>query len=170
MGFFVKDGLDSSVVPTKTYTTFENFLLKISLHEESFYFLNIYRPPSPSTTSFFEQFQSLLKEIHHTTENLVIIGDFNFHLKTTCSNSKTFHSLIESFDLIQKVNFPTHIHGHTLDLVLTKSNNDNISNVHTTDAFSDHFSISFTLNLSTPYPKLMLLSPFVNTIKLIKRN
>ena len=80
----------------------------------------------------------------------MIIGDFNFHLETTCSNSKTFHSFIDSFDLTQKVNFPTHIHGHTLDQVLTKSNNDYISNVHTTDAFSDHFSISFTLNLSTP--------------------
>ena len=63
---------------------------------------------------------------------------------------KTFHPLIDSFDLIQKVNFPTHIHRHTLDLVLTKSNNDNISNVHTTDAFSNHFSVSFTLNFLTP--------------------
>ena len=35
-------------------------------------------------------------------------------------------------------------------MALTKSNNDIISNGHTTDAFSDHFSISFTLNLSTP--------------------
>ena len=146
----MKDGLDPSVVPTKTCTNFENFLLKISLHKESFDFLNIYRPPSSSTTSFFEQFQSLLEDIHHTTENLVIIGDFNFHLETTCSNSKTFHSLVDSFDLIHKVNFPTHIHGYTLDLVLTKSNNDSISNVHNTDAFSDHFSISFILNLSTP--------------------
>ena len=146
----MKDGLDPSVVPTRTCTTFESFLLKISLHKESFYFLSIYRPPSSNTTSFFEQFQSLLEDIHHTTENLVIIGDFNFYLEKTCSNSKTFLSLIESFDLIKKVNFPTHIHGHTLDLVLTKSNNDNISNVHTTDVFSDHFSISFTLNLSTP--------------------
>ena len=80
----------------------------------------------------------------------MIIGDFNFHLKTTCLNSKTFHYLIDSFNLTHKVNFPTHIHGHTLDQVLSKSNNDYISNVHTTDAFSDHFSISFTLNLSTP--------------------
>ena len=166
LGFFVKDVLDPSVVPTKTCTTFENCLLKISLHKESFYFLNIYRPQFSSTTTFFEYFQSLLEDIHHTTENLVIIGDFNFYLETTCSNSKTFHSLIESFDLIQKVNFPTHIHGHTLDLVLTKSNNDNISNVHTTDAFSDHFLITS----QPPYPKLILLSPFVNTIKLIKRN
>ena len=80
----------------------------------------------------------------------MIIGDFIFHLETTCSNLRTFHSLIESFDLNQNINFPTHIHGHTLDLVLTKSNNDNISNVHTTDAFSHLFSISFTLNLSIP--------------------
>ena len=64
---------------------------------------------------------------------------------------KTFHSFIDSFDLIQKVNFSAHIHGHTLDLILTKSNNDNVSNVHTTDVF-DHFSISFTLNLSTLDP------------------
>ena len=111
--------------------------------------MNIYRPPSSSTSTFFEHFQSLLKDIHLTTENLAIIIDFNLHLETTCSNSKTFHSLINSFDLIQKVNFPTHIHRHTLDQVLTTSNNDNISNVHTTDAFSDHLSVSFTLNFLT---------------------
>ena len=75
-------------------------------------------------------------------ENLALIGDFNFYLETTCSNSKTFASLIDLFYSIQKVNFPTHIHGHTLDQVLTKSNNGNISNVH--------FSISFTLNFLAP--------------------
>ena len=80
-GFFVKDGLDSSAVPTKTCTTFENFLIKISLHKESFYFLNIYRAPSPSTSTFLEQFQTLLEDIHHNTKNMVFIGDFNFHQK-----------------------------------------------------------------------------------------
>ena len=84
----------------------------------------------------------------------MIIGDFNFHLESTSSNSKTFNSLIESFDLAQKVNSPTHIHGHTLDLLLTKCNNDNISNVHTTDAFSDHFSITCTLHLPTLRPQI----------------
>ena len=118
--------------------------------KESFYFLNIDKPPFSSTLTFFEQFQLLLEDIHHTTENLVIIGDFNLHIERTCANSKAFHSLIDSFDLIQKVNFPTYIHGHTLDMVLTKSNNDNIFNVHTTDAFSDHFSFSFTPNFLTP--------------------
>ena len=58
LGFFVKDGLDASVVSTKTYTTLENCLIKISTNKESFYFLNIYRPPSSSTPAFFEHFQS----------------------------------------------------------------------------------------------------------------
>ena len=58
LGFFVKDRLDASVVSTKTYTTFENFLIKISTNKESFYFMNIYRPPSSSTPAFFEHFQS----------------------------------------------------------------------------------------------------------------
>ena len=119
------------------------------MNKESLYFLNIYRPPSSSTPAFFEHFQSFLEDIHPTTENLAIIGDFNLHLDTTCSNSKTFHSLINSFDLILKVNLPTHIHGHTLDQVLTKSSNENISNVRTTDAFSDHLSVSFSLNFLT---------------------
>ena len=144
LGIFVKDGLDVSVVSTKTCSIFENVPIKISLNKESLYFLNIYRPPSCSTPTFFEHFQSLLEDIHLTTENLAIIGDFNLHLETTCSNSKIFHSLINSLDLIQKINF------HTLDQVLTKSNNDNIFNVHTTDAFSDHLSVSFILNVLTP--------------------
>ena len=137
------------MVTTKAYTTCENFLIQISMNKESFYFLNIYRPPSSSTPTFFEHFQSFLEDIHLTTENLAIIGDFNLHIESTCSNSKTFQSLINSFDLIQKVNFPSHIHRHTLDQVLTKSSNDNISNVHTTDAFSYHFSVSFFLNFLT---------------------
>ena len=168
LGFFVKDGLDSSVVPTKTCTTFENFLIKISLHKESFYFLNIYRPPSSSISTFFEQFQSLLEDIHHNTENLVIIGDFNFHIESTSSNSKAFNSLIDSFDLTQKVNFPTYIYRHTLDFLLTKSNNDHILNVHATDAFSDHFSITCTLHLPTPRSQINATVSFRNYHKINK--
>ena len=99
----------------------------------------------------------------------MIIGDFNFHLETTSSNSKTFNSLIDSFDLTEKVNFPTHIYAHTLDLLLTKSNNDHISNVHTTDAFSDHFSISCTLHLPTPRSQISATVSFHKYHKINKK-
>ena len=81
LGFFVKDGLDASVVYTKTCSTFENFLIKISLNKESFYCLNIYRPPSSNTSTFFEHFQSLLEDIHLTTENLISIFTLKQHVQ-----------------------------------------------------------------------------------------
>ena len=123
------------------YKHHENFSSRYPYTKSLLYFLNIYRPPSSSTPTFFEQ------DIHHTKN----------------------HSLINSFNLIQKVNFLTHIHEHTLDLVLTKSNNDKISNVHTTDAFYDHFSLVSPQICQPLDPKLMLLLPFINTIKLIMR-
>ena len=96
--------------------------------------------------NLFRTVSVISENFHLTTYNLVIIGDFNINLNTSCSNSKSFHSLIESFDLNQKVSFPTHVHRHTLNLLLIKSNNDSISYAHTSDAFSS----SFTLNLTTP--------------------
>ena len=98
----------------------------------------------------------------------MIIGDFNYHIESTSSNSKAFNSLIDSFDLTQKVNFPTHIYGHTLDLLLTKSNNDHILNVDATDAFSDHFSITCTLHLPTPSSQINATVSFRNYHKINK--
>ena len=160
----MSDGLDSSIVPTKTCTTFENFLIKISLHKE--YYLLFEYIKTTILQYFNLLFQSLLEDIHHTTGNLVIIGDFNFHLESTSSNSKK--SLIDSFDLTKKVNFPSYIYRHTLDLLLNKCNNDNISNVHTTNAFSDHFSITCTLHLPTPRFQINATVSFRKYLKIHK--
>ena len=76
-----------------------------------------------------------------------------------------------SLDFIQKVTFPTHIHGHTLALVLTKPTFDSISyiHVHHSQAFSDYFSTSFTLNLTIPRSQTDNIVIFVNTIELTKK-
>ena len=90
-----------------------------------------------------------MENAHLTNDNRVFISDFYIHLETTCSNSKTFDYLIEAFDLMQEVNFPTYIHGHTADLVYPCPIMI-ITRISTSDVFSDHFSISFTLILTTP--------------------
>ena len=143
--FLVKNELQTSHIPTDTYSSFENLLIKISLQNEPAFF-SIYT--NPHTPTFYEQFNALLENIYPTTDNLVIIGDFNIHMDTNSNDSKKFHALLGSFDLHQNVNFPTHILGHTIDLVLTKSRNDNISHVHATEAFSDHLSITFKVNIT----------------------
>ncbi len=67
--------------------------------------------------------------------------------------AREFFSLIDSFDLAQLVNFPTHTHGHTLDLVLSHglSVRDFAIDDH---AISDHKPITFrvpiNINITRP--------------------
>ena len=68
------------------------------------------------------------------------------------SNKKTFSDLLESCNLAQYVNGPTHIHGHTLDLILTPIDSNVISTVHIGDFMSDHAIVKCKLDFSPPLP------------------
>ena len=94
VAFLVKNELQTSRIPTDTYSSFENLLIKISLQNESCLFLNIYKPPSTSPATFYEQFNALLENIYPTTDNLVIIGDFNILMDTNSNDSKKFRAIL----------------------------------------------------------------------------
>ena len=80
---------------------------------------------------------------------MIIIGDFNLHFEN--SNDiyvKNFKTLIGEHGLDQAINGPTHIKGHTLDLILIRSDvhGEPIANINISDmGLSDHFVISFQL-------------------------
>ena len=46
------------------------------------------------------------------------MGDFNLHVDTPSSDVRQFSEILESFDLDQRMGFPIHIHGHSLDLII----------------------------------------------------
>ena len=71
---------------------------------------------------FFNEFQDLLENAASHPSETFILRDFNMHLDIPSSNTKTFNNIIESFDCLQHVNFPTHIHGHWLDLFISRCN------------------------------------------------
>ena len=48
------------------------------------------------------------------------MGNFNLHLGNSKEKNNKFDEIITCFDLKQHVNFPTHVHGHWLDLLITK--------------------------------------------------
>ena len=65
---------------------------------------------------------NLLSSVVKTLLSLVI---FNFHLDDLLYDvSMTFTELLETFGLENHVTFPTHINGHQLDLIITRSTND----------------------------------------------
>ena len=49
-----------------------------------------------------------------------------------------FKSVIDSCCLSQHIDFPTHLHGHTLDLLMAPSEFSAISDVKGSDFISDH--------------------------------
>lgn len=75
-----------------------------------------------------------------TKERLVIVGDLNIYIDDKVnSDALNFLDVLESLGLQQHVNDPTHIHGHTLDLIITRIA-DNIirGKPHVDRYFSDH--------------------------------
>ena len=105
--------------------------------------------PGPAS-SFFSELQDLLVYLASLLHDLVLMGDFNLHLESSSSDVRQFTGILESFDVNQHVNFPTHIHGHSLDVMIF-SNRCDVSSVSPSDAISDHFSVVADLKIPTDH-------------------
>ena len=108
---------------------------------------------------FFEEFSQL---IEHLMEDyiypLVVAGDFNFHVDDlNHRDALKFTDLLESVNLIQHVKSPTHRHGHTLDLIITRKEEDMIADVQVlADVYCDHRVICCKINHPKPPPAKIL--------------
>ena len=81
---------------------------------------------------------SFEKYCNHAHIIFHIVGDFNLHLDTPSATTTTFIDILASFDKKQHVNFPTDIHGHWLDILITRSScKKNIQTPTVADGLSD---------------------------------
>ena len=117
----------------------------------------IYRlPPSKAnqlnSALFFEEFCILAEQLVVSPGNLLIVGDFNYHVDNI-SNLDTvkFNNILESFGLVQHVNGPTHKKGHTLDLIITRAEDELVNSTEIRDPMlSDHSAVHCKLRLKKP--------------------
>ena len=116
--------------------------------------ITIYRPESSNIHKYkmstcFTEFENLLTKYFVTKYELLIIGDFNFHMnKPDKPNVKRMIEVLDTFDLIQHVTKPTHKFGNTLDLI-TKKDTKLLS--HTVgEMFSDHNVLHMNINIKKP--------------------
>ena len=71
---------------------------------------------------------------------------------------RAFLDLLASMGLKQHVNVPTHVSGHTLDLMITREHDPVISSVPVADRYlSDHASVLCSLNSEKPDCSLIVL-------------
>ena len=83
---------------------------------------------------------------------MLITGDFNIHLdQPEVPSASKFQRFLKSFGLIQHVQSPTHRSQHTLDLLITRSSDCTLSNIHVHDmGLSDHFAVHSVVPLAKP--------------------
>lgn len=119
----------------------------------------VYRPPYSTahpvmTSVFFDEFTLYLESVIMSSEPLIIVGDFNIHVDiSTDPNAIQFLDLLSSMGLNQHVNKPTHLSGHTLDLIITRNCDTLLPTNPVTDyLFSDHITVICDLTLGTPPP------------------
>ena len=119
----------------------------------------IYSPPSSSKCGkpvgqFLEDFRTYLDNHSTTSGKLLLVGDFNLHVEDGQNrDSQGFLDLLSGMGLQQHVNEPTHLHGHLLDLVMTRSSEPIVKDLQVEGAvFSDHAPITFKLPWSKPPP------------------
>ncbi|XP_068677123.1 uncharacterized protein [Montipora foliosa] len=89
-------------------------------------------------------------------ELLLICGDINIHMDVP-SDADTIRlkDLLNSMGLVQHVKRPTHIHGHTLDLIITRQA-DGIADAEPLPErdFSDHATLICKLIVMRPAPRI----------------
>ena len=154
-----KQTLDIKRVETTAKKTFEYIEVTFKSSNTLYRVVGVYRPPPSkqnklTVNAFLSEFQDFIVDKTLLAGKVIIIGDFNFHVDDIQDRpAQKFLNLLESFNLQQHVEDPTHEAGHTLDLVIsnTKDMTSLVKNVNVHQCgISDHYCVLFELNARKP--------------------
>ena len=151
LAVILRDGIKATKKTLNPTSTFEHICSHITVGTSHFILLRVYRLGSKTATAaFFDELTAVLEQLNSHRCPFVICGDFNIHVDIHDDpHAVRLVELLQSFDCLQHVTEPTHKAGHTLDLVITRSDNK-ISNLHVGSMVSDHATVSFEINVEKP--------------------
>ena len=131
-----------------TCSTFEVLLLHVTSFTKTFAIAIIYRPPGP-LGSFLTELNEFLVTLVSTFDDFLLLGDFNIHIDLpNDDSSKKLMLLLNDFSLKQHINVPTHVQGHTLDLLISQANSQLVKSFSVTEGISDHNGVIFELSIT----------------------
>ena len=130
VGIFIKKSFTKvQLMNTINFSSFEYLDVKITSVNKNIRIILIYRPPNKSKNEFIEELSDLI-ETFEDTRNIVLCGDFNLHIDNQNDTYvKRFTDILENNDLINKVNSPTSIGNHIIDLVIQNERGGIASNI-----------------------------------------
>ena len=144
-------------VPPLTLTSMQALELCLSVYSKKYTIVVIYRSEPVdkhkyAMSTFFKEFSELLAYYNNKKNEVIFTGDFNFHVNNlNNTNAKKFMCILDTFNLIQHIHEPTHKHGNTLDLIITRKTSKAYG-FRVSSQLSDHNNILFNLDLKKPEP------------------
>ena len=148
--FLCRKTFSPSIVSSPVFRSFEIIILSFRSDYNSFVAACVYRPPSSCTTQFLEDFLALSGFLSLTGSKFIICCDINVHLDVECGDRSRFNNILQCCGLVQSVSGPTHILGHTLDILISPCDSDFVRNVSVGNFIFDHAAIRCQLDFSHP--------------------
>ena len=118
----------------------------LNLNRHNILLAVIYRPPDTSLLKFANELAVYMERNINTIGEQIIVGDFNVYInKQDDSNAIIITDVLESFNLSNCVEFPTHKLPKILDLVINQQNSRCIRNICQGHLLSDHHLVLFNI-------------------------
>ena len=105
-----------------TLTTMETHCFTINIAASHIFLQIIYQFPNTSMIDFGNELADHLKShASNLTDKMLLMGDFNIHVDNP--DTILLNDLLASYNLVNRINFPTHKLQHTLDLIIDNGDN-----------------------------------------------
>ena len=112
--------------------------------------------------------------------NSILLGDFNIPILPNSHNSNKFINIINCHNFLQHVKSSTHSSGNILDLIISNTSSNIISNTNVHSLITDHHLVSCSLHIPKPirpskkvhYRKLdnINIANFINDFNILYNN
>ena len=144
-----KDNIKVRSVLNGSCGTMQYVLFSFKVQESLINLFIIYQFPNTSVFTFCNDLADVLEgSILNLTGYISLVGDFNIHVDQVHNlDSITFSDFLDSFGLSNKVQFLTHKHQHTLDLVVSSCTDGFIQSVFGGHLLSDHNFVHWKLRV-----------------------
>ena len=113
----------------------------------------IYWPPNKSVLAFTKDILDYMEKNINASGKTLLIGDFNIKINdSSCSDTDLFTELLDSFGLVNHIQFATHEHENTLDLLINLERETFVKKPSQGSLFSDHNVVFYDV-ASSKLPK-----------------
>ena len=125
-----KDITNKTLKCKKEFTSFQHVTLQITPNQnEKLTIMCVYRLLYVPISTFYTEFAELMEIFSVSSDKLIIAGDINIHMETQETSARRFNEILDMFGLKQHIQVPTHYQGHTIDVVITRNSDNNITDI-----------------------------------------